>query len=160
MRKTVIAAALLALSFGPPPAKVVKCSMTVDGLLDVFMTGNQLRMVIPRVFVFDREGGLVGVSQGYTSNTTNEIRRAMVARARPNAPRLEAMAASLTTEDGKPLDSAALKGTVTVVELGAAWCQPCRALEPQLRRFTGITLLLVDADTQTRKDEFDAALKK
>ena len=145
---------------GQPPAKVTKCSITVDGLLDVFFANNQLRMVIPRVLVFDRDGGFVMSLEGYGSGTTTAIRRALVDRAKPDAPRIENFAANLRTDDGQSLDTRPLKGSPTVVELGAEWCGPCRVLEPELRRFTGINLVLVDADTRKRQQEFSEALKK
>ena len=160
MRKATIALALLALSAAPPPAKVVTCSITMDGLVDVFTANNQLRMVLPRVLVFDSAGGFVTTMEGYNAGTTEAIRRATSEHSKPKATRIEDFAANLRTDDGQSLDTRPLHGKATVFELGAEWCQPCRVLEPELRRLTGVNVVLVDADTRKHKEEFAEALKK
>jgi hypothetical protein len=157
MRKAAIAIALLAFSMGPPQAKVVNCSMTAEGMVDVFLQGNEVRAAYPQVLVFDRDGGLVFNAVG---GSTAPVVQAIHRHAKSNAPRVEPFAAYLRTADGKPVDPASLKGTATVVELGASWCRPCHAMESELRRLTGITLLLVDADTAKHTDEIQVALKK
>jgi len=160
MRKLVLVLALFASGWGAPPPKIVKCTMSVDGLLDVFLNGKTLRMSFPHVLVFDKDGGLVYTGDGYGSSTAREIERATYLHAKKNASRVEAFAAYLKGDDGKLLDPATLKGTPTVVQIGADWCKPCHQLESELRRVGGITLVLADGDTQKRQSELQDALAK
>ena len=61
-------------------------------------------------------------------------------RTEPSVPRLvqahdPAPAFSLTSTDGKPVTSAALKGKTYVVNFWNSWCIPCRQEEPALKSF-------------------------
>ena len=160
MKKAVLALALLALAAGPPAANVMKCSITADGMVEIFMTEGKLQFYYPRVLVFDKNGAYVFGAQGYGSSTAAAILRAAHSTPPKNVPRIEQFAGYLRGADGKPIDPATLKGTPTVVQLGAEWCQPCHQLEADLRKVTGINLLLVDADSRGRIDELREALKK
>ena len=153
-------AALLALAWGQPAAKFVPCSITAEGLVDVFIEGDKIHGVVPRLFVFDRDGRMTLNTSGYTSRTMDYVLRAINTHGDAKNVRMEVLTASLRTADGQPVDAAALRGTPTVVELGAAWCHPCHVLEQQLHRIPGITVLQVDADMRGRDAEVAAALKK
>jgi len=160
MRKAALALAFLALAWGPPPAKVVKCSMSADGIVDIYLKDGKLQFIFPRVIVFDRDGGLVYAIQGYGPQTASKIRDATHRTAKKDAPRIEGFTPWLRDADGKRIDPAALKGTATIAQLGADWCKPCHALEADLRRLTGVTVLVIDADPQKHKDDLQAAMKK
>jgi cytochrome c biogenesis protein CcmG/thiol:disulfide interchange protein DsbE len=61
-------------------------------------------------------------------------------RTEPSVPRLvqahdPAPTFSLTSIDGKPVTSAALKGKTYVVNFWNSWCIPCRQEEPALKSF-------------------------
>ena len=61
-------------------------------------------------------------------------------RTEPSVPRLvqahdPAPTFSLTSTDGKPVTSAALKGKTYVVNFWNSWCIPCRQEEPALKSF-------------------------
>jgi hypothetical protein len=160
MRNALPALALLALSMGPPPPNVVKCSMSADGIVEVFMQDGKVQPFYPRVLVFDKDGAYVFGTQGYGAQTAANIIKATHLAPQKNVPRLEAFAAFLRDADGKPIAPAALKGRATVAQLGAAWCKPCHELEAELRRVGGINLLLIDADTNGRIEELKAAMRK
>lgn len=155
-----LALALLALSMGPPPAKVVNYSMTAEGIVEIFLQNGKLQFYFPRVLVFDRDGAYVYGAQGYGSSSAANIMKATHFPAKKEIPRLDAFASFLRDANGKAVDPAVLKGQATIVQLGAAWCKPCHQLEADLRRQTGINLVLVDADPQTRGAELQEALKK
>jgi hypothetical protein len=160
MKKALLALALLALSIGPPPPKIVKCSMTADGLVDIYLRDGKLQFFYPRVIVFDEDGALVYTAEGYGPQTAANIVKGMHALPRKNAPRIDGFAAWLRDDSGKPVDPASLKGKPTVAQFGAAWCKPCHALEAELRHVGGINLLLIDADSKGRQDELRAALQR
>ena len=160
MKNALLALALLALSIGPPPPKVVKCSMTADGLVDIYLRDGKVQFFYPRVIVFNEEGALVYTAEGYGQRTAADIVKGMHALAKKNAPRIDGFAAWLRDADGQPLDPATLKGKPTIAQLGAEWCKPCHALEAELRRVGGINLLLIDADSRGRQDELRAALQR
>ena len=160
MRNAALALALLLLAAGAPPANVTNWTMNADGMVDVYLSGNKLQFVYPRVIVFDKDGYRVYTAQGYGgSHSVPDIMRAIQTPPKKNAPRIEGFAAWLWA-DGKPLDPATLKGRPTVAELGAPWCGPCHQLEAELRKVPGINLLVINADAQGRMDELKAALKK
>ncbi|HEV2722497.1 MAG TPA: hypothetical protein VG323_20920 [Thermoanaerobaculia bacterium] len=160
MRKGALALALLALAWGPAPAKVVKCSMSADGIVDIYLKDGKLEFYFPRVVVFDRNGGLVYAIQGYGPQTAAKISEATHKTAKKNAPRIEGFTPWLRDADGKPLDPAALKGKATIAQLGADWCKPCHALEADLRRLVGVNVLVIDADPQKHKDDLAEAMRK
>jgi thiol-disulfide isomerase/thioredoxin len=160
MKTAVLALALLALAAGPPPANVMKCSMSADGLVEVFLTDGKLQFFYPRVLVFNENGAYVFGSQGYSGHMAADILKAARNTPQKNAPRIEAFAKFLRGPDGKAIDPAALRGKETVAQLGAEWCGPCHQLEADLRRAGGINLLLIDADSKGRIDELREALKK
>ena len=58
--------------------------------------------------------------------------------------------------DGRPLDLAALRGSVVIVNFWATWCGPCRAEMPLLNRFylahRGQGLALVGVSVDNRHD--------
>ena len=150
----------MALSMGPPPPNVVKCSMTADGMVEVFMQDGKIQPFYPRVLVFNNDGAYVYGTQGYGPQSAANIVKATHFPPQKNVPRLESFAAFLRDAGGKPIDPAALKGKATIAQLGASWCTPCHQLEAELRRVGGINLLLVDADTNGRIEELKAAMKK
>src|SRR5262249_32270287 len=98
--------------------------------------------------------------QGYGPTTAARIKEATHRTAKKDAPRIEGFTPWLRDAGGKPVDPASLKGTATIAQLGADWCKPCHALEADLRRLTGVTVLLIDADPQKHKDDLPEALKK
>lgn len=161
MKKAALAFALLAsLAMGPPPANVVKCSMTADGLVEIYMKDGKLQFFFPRVVVFDADGAYVYGAQGYGAQTAANIVKGIHEAPKKNVPRLDAFATFLRDADGKPFDASTLKGKPTVAQFGAEWCKPCHQLEAELRRVGGINLLLIDADPKGRHEELQAAMKK
>jgi len=123
------------------------------------MQGNTLRYSIPRVIVFDGDGNAVALTVGYGEHVKAEIESALRRHGKKGSYTLATLASTLTTEDGKPLDVASLRGTPVIAAIGADWCAPCRQLRSDLRRGTGANVLEIDADMQKHKDEMQRALK-
>lgn len=141
-------------------ATIVKCSMTPDGIVSLFMSGYSFHYSIPRVIVFDADGNEVTAFQGYGPKTESQIQDAVRQHGRAGAYQLTTLARLLRSEDGKPLDVSQLKGTPVVAELGADWCVPCKKLREDVHRIAGATVLEIDADMQKHPNEVQAAIQR
>jgi cytochrome c biogenesis protein CcmG, thiol:disulfide interchange protein DsbE len=69
------------------------------------------------------------------------------------------------TADGPPIDLAALRGRVVILNLWASWCPPCRAELPMLSQFQtthrddGVVVVALSADRHRDRGDALAAIK-
>jgi hypothetical protein len=138
-------AVLVALTASGKP-RLIEVRLTRAGFAKVFPEGE---IAIPRVRVYDADGGEVFEMTGFGPDLLEMIDASLVRTAPAKARKLGELIPLVTTPEHKPVTAADLpKNERVIVTFGAEWCGPCRYLKAELMKKDDLTVIEVDADTR------------